>query len=251
MNENAFNWYTFTMQRGLDVIRFLAQRPFWTLNKILKGEWPSDISLEKITSQLGQSPVILEAGAGYGTHTKKFAESFPEGKIYAFEPISELYEVTRNAIKNYPNVTLFNSALAEKKKNKVNIRVSKNRQHESSTILKPNENLAKFYPKIDLSSNREVEATDLESVVSNLKLLKIDLLWLDLQGAELQVLKDAENCLGKILYIYLEVANQVFFEGGSTKNEVEQFMIKNHFEKVDEAIGVHFGNMLFRNKYLH
>ena len=236
------------MQRGLDILCFLVNRPFWTLKKILKGTWPSDIPLGEITSRLGQSPVILEAGAGFGTQTKIFAECFPKGKIYAFEPVSELYEVTKNATKNYPNVTLFNSALAEKNKNKVNIRVSKNRQHESSTTLKPNENFVRFYPKIDLSTQREVDAIDLETVIMNLRLLKIDLLWLDLQGAELQILKDAESSLGKIVYIYLEVANQLFFQAGSTKNEVERFMVENQFEKVDEAIGVHFGNMLFRNK---
>ncbi|MEL6315414.1 MAG: hypothetical protein AAFQ60_15365, partial [Pseudomonadota bacterium] len=53
----------------------------------LKGTRPGQITFEDIKSWVGkEDAVILEIGANDGTDTKRFAETFPQARIFAFEP---------------------------------------------------------------------------------------------------------------------------------------------------------------------
>ena len=73
-------------------------------------------------------------------------------------------------------------------------------------------------------------------------------IWADIEGAELLMLKGAQEMLktGKIVGLYLEVWNIFQTEGWATKKEIEDFLRKYRFEqKKVVAMNQHCGDIIF------
>ena len=77
-----------------------------------------------------------------------------------------------------------------------------------------------------------VQSESLDEVCQNEKVNHIDILKLDVQGAELKVLKGAERMLseGRISIIYLEIIFVPTYKGQSTYFEIGEYLSKNGFD---------------------
>lgn len=201
-----------------------------------------------LESNLSKSPTIIEAGAADGNDTLHFARTFPNGKIFALEPMSSLYTEADKKLKNYNNVQLFKYAF-HSKDGEAEFYLSEKDDEPwgSSSLRKPKEHL-KFHPQIKFNDTEVVETISLDSFLNKNKIEKVDLLWLDLQGSEPEVLM-ASKLLHRIKFLYTEVSLKESYEGSILYNELKQFMINKDFE-------VHFednrwedmGNVMFINK---
>ena len=54
---------------------------------------------EWIVENLYDDSVIIEAGAASGTDTLWFSQNFPNGKIFAFEPLGVSYDKTVSRVR--------------------------------------------------------------------------------------------------------------------------------------------------------
>jgi hypothetical protein len=77
----------------------------------------------------------------------------------------------------------------------------------------------------------------------------IDLLHLDVQGAEILVLEGSKNMIDKIGLIWLEAEIVELYENQPLKNNVVEFLNPN-FEKIKEIDNYLSCDMLFINKKL-
>lgn len=59
------------------------------------------------------NPVIVEIGAFKGLGTAKLAETYPYGKIFAFEPHPESYAILKQNMQAYPQVSAINLAVSD------------------------------------------------------------------------------------------------------------------------------------------
>jgi FkbM family methyltransferase len=203
-----------------------------------------------VLNLLPNNPIIIEAGTASGYDTEHFCKRFPEGKIFGFEPVPELFYQTQERIKNYNNCNVENKALAEKS-GKVKMVVSNidGETSESSSILNPKEHL-KYYRHIKFDKTIEVQAINLDEFVLSKNLKTIDLLWLDLQGYEPFIFISSPITLSITKHIITEVNYFEHYEGCIQWEQLKNILIKNQFECIhhdkDHNDKLVVGNAIFK-----
>lgn len=207
----------------------------------------SSISKEYISKFLPKNSVIIEAGAHVGLDTIGMAKKFPNSKIFAFEPVPEIFEQLKKNTSKYKNVTCVQMGLSDK--NGIQeIFVSSGASDGSSSLLKPKEHL-RLHPKVKFDDSIKIRTTTLDSWVKKNNLKKIDFLWLDLQGMEYRVLTKSQKTLKSVKAIFTEVSLVENYSGGVLYKKLKDFLINNNFILDKEDIAWEDGgNVLFIKK---
>jgi hypothetical protein len=96
--------------------------------------------------------------------------------------------------------------------------------HGNGSFLKPAKTWKDFAKQADDSVKEyTVEVTTLDKECRRLD--QVDLLWVDVQGAEMHVLGGAENTLQKTKAVFLEVAlTKSPYEGGALLHELDDLL---------------------------
>jgi FkbM family methyltransferase len=152
---------------------------------------------------LSDQRVIFDIGANRGDTAIKYSNLFPTAKVYAFEPFAETFIKLKDNVKDYSNINIYNFAISEKIGKTV---FYSNKNEDTNSILSSS--------KIGLSSDEQVKTIGqtivntetIDSFCLNHKIEKIDILKMDIQGAELLALTGAIKLLEekKIGLIYTE-----------------------------------------------
>lgn len=205
-----------------------------------KGIIPKDF----MKNYLPEDPIIVEAGAHIGIDTIEFSKVWPKGKIHAFEPIPVLYTKLVNNINHCQNVYTYRLALSNKE-GVSKIFVSSGKSDASSSLLKPKEHL-NVHPDVNFNNSINVNTTTLEKWAASQNIDRIDFLWLDLQGNELNVLKAATNILKTTKIIYTEVSLIETYENVPLYKELKDWLQSQGFiVKREELPWRDMGNVLF------
>lgn len=187
--------------------------------------------LEFIRQNLRPNPVIVEVGMHHGEDTLKFREIFPESFIIGFEPDPRcIDEINRLKLTNF---IMIRAAVSS-----VNGRSyfyqsdSSDGWDGSGSIKKPKEHLNRF-PHIYFTKGIPVTTLSLDYALNEYlnppfedkpffsSKETIDLLWVDVQGAERDVFIGAKNTLKRTKYLHFEVYNDVeMYEGQPTLREL-------------------------------
>jgi FkbM family methyltransferase len=217
------------------------------LNRLLKKK-AVEIEIDKrnLISFLPSHPVILEAGVYDGRDTEEFAKILPQANIYGFECLPYYYEVATKRLEAYPNVSLYPIALSDKSE-VLDFYVS-TRQGEmtaSSSILKPRLH-TKVHPEVKFESRIKVQAVSVDDWADKCQIGKIDFMWLDLQGAELRVLKGANKSLVEVKAIFTEVSLIETYEAVPLYRDLKSFLLTKGFEVEREYLPYDdMGNVFF------
>jgi FkbM family methyltransferase len=167
-----------------------------------------------------------------------------DSTIYSFEPIPYLYQEVSEKIKNLPGINLSQKALAEIT-GKRTFFVSSGASKGSSSLLPPQKHL-EVHPKVTFGQTIDVETITIDDWVKNFNIPKVDLMWLDLQGAEFQVLQAAEKTLTKTTCIFTEVSLIETYKGVTLYPEYKLWLEAKGFKVVWEDISHQdMGNVLF------
>lgn len=187
---------------------------------------------------LPNNPVILEAGTSGGEDTCNFKRIWKDATIYGFEPVSASYERTLESTKGLNGVTIFPYALSNTV-GEVTFFVSQNNSGCSS--LFPDNFSSVVWPfegdstQEDFSNNhyRDVPVTVFATTVNKWgkenNVSHIDYIWLDTEGAELQILSAATDFLCDVRVISAEVNFQEFRAGMTQFSQLYEFLIKQNF----------------------
>lgn len=208
---------------------------------------------------LPKNPVILEAGAFDGSETIKMKTVWPESKIYTFEPVTELYEKLKYNTRNLKNVHCFKLALSDKD-GMATFYLSENSNFPgvvsmSSSLLKPKEHL-NHAPEVLFKNKIAVQTITLNKWSRLNNVTKIDFLWLDMQGYELNALKATpKNLLDTVRAIVTEVEFTEAYKGQYLYKDVKKWLEEKGFvligKNFDEKNRGHwFGDAIFVKKNL-
>ncbi len=134
------------------------------------------------------APVIIDGGANMGVSVVYFGKNFPTSKIIAFEPEQKIFEVLRNNIKQFGlnNVELHKKALWV------------------------SEEPLKFYTDGGMGGSATNVFSNQEPTIIETTVLKqylqqpIALLKLDIEGAEMAVIKHCTEELKNVEHIFIE-----------------------------------------------
>ncbi|MFI6340820.1 FkbM family methyltransferase [Streptomyces sp. NPDC050535] len=183
---------------------------------------------------LPSQPIIFDVGANIGIFSLFAAQSWPAAKIYAFEPVPEIFKILRENVRTLPDVTLYNSALGEKTGTKdityyprytmlsgFNANKSADRTIVAQYIQNSFDEVTDPEVKHAVLSNLDglldgmfeqqvtpVTVDRISNVVRHHNLNRIDLLKIDVEGSEMQVIKGIDEEIWPLLgNVVVEVAD--------------------------------------------
>ncbi len=166
-------------------------------------------------------PVIFDVGAHHGETALWFRRILPNSTIYCFEPFPESYNALSLAVGSDPKIKPFNYGLAA-----IN-GIHKFHSNESSatnSLLPAHVNGPLVWGEglLNLKGIQNCSFKMLDCVLQELSIASIDILKLDVQGAEPLVLEGAAGACAKrsIGIVYAEIILQDTYVGQKRFDEV-------------------------------
>lgn len=207
-----------------------------------------------------QKIIIFDIGSCEGEDSIKYSKLFPNARIIAFEPLPDNQKMIRSNLVKYgvSNIEVVPIALSDTK-GIVDFYVSSgspegklnsdewNYGNKSSSLLKPDKHL-EITPWVKFDQVISVPTNTLEDVCKELNISSIDFIHMDVQGAELKVLKGAGELIRNIKVVWLEVSNITLYQNQPLKSEVERFMKQNGFCLFENAIDGSSGDQMYINR---
>jgi FkbM family methyltransferase len=205
------------------------------------------IPYQAIARFIPSVPVIIEAGAADGKNTIEMANFWPGAVIHAFEPVPDAMRLNEEVTKPIRDrVKLYPCALGSVPA-RLQMNVSGNGGSDgtqSSSLLNPSGHLHEF-DNVPFNRKIEVDVVRLDDWAEREGVEKLDFLWLDLQGYELEALKGAERLLSKVSAVHVEVSHRQLYEGGVLYPELKLWLQQRGFTPVINATFRLGGNVLF------
>jgi FkbM family methyltransferase len=206
------------------------------------------------------NPIIVEIGAHYGEDTMRFLETFKNAEIYCFEPDPRNIMIFKKHVDN-KKIRLFEYALSDKESimdfhlshdNKIDsvpekydwisIEDYSKKRLSNSGASSLKKGYSKNFHKISVRTRR-FDNWVIENYNDT-----IDLVWMDVQGAEKEVLNGMGLAVKNIKFIWMEYGEKSY-EGAMDRIETITFMNLLGFNEVPEHSDTTLqGDLLFRNK---
>ena len=172
--------------------------------------------------------VIFDVGAYIGETALKYREIFPDSVVYCFEPFPDSFEKIKQSSNDKfikPYQIAFSDTIGSKKLN-INADLSCN---SFFPIVEQNK---RYYPKSSKNIETvEVSTTTIDNFCRKENIGNIDILKLDVEGAEILTLKGAHDKLSKqdISLIYAEVTFISHYENACKFGELADFLFQYNY----------------------
>jgi FkbM family methyltransferase len=206
---------------------------------------------------------IFDVGACEAEDSIRYSNLFPHSTVYAFEPRKDNCIMASELIKKYnkTNIILENVALSDKtgfaefflsEGEPPHLRNDEHWDYgnKSSSLLPPSQEMKEHISWLTFHDKISVPTRRLDDYTIEKNIEAIDLMHLDVQGAELLVLKGAGVFIDKIKIIWMEVEAVGLYKNQPLKTDVEQFMIQNNFVNILDTVNLISGDQLYVNKLL-
>ena len=168
---------------------------------------------------------VLHIGSHFGQENVVYQKYKIENKIF-FEPLPHTFEILKQ---NVTDGVLVNKALGSYT-SIIKMYVEHNNQGQSSSILKPKKHLIQ-HPNIIFDSVCDVEMIRLDDYEYDRS--KYNFINMDVQGYELEVFRGARETLNHIDYVMTEVNRDEVYENCAQINELDYFLNKYGFKRVE------------------
>lgn len=139
------------------------------------------------------NPIVLDIGAHKGESIKNFLRFKPKALIYAFEPNQALARDLKKKFKAKENITIFDSAVSNKKKLSLYVPYIKGYPFSGlSSVSKKNiiDRLNNFY-SFNYKKNIVFRNIKIKTIAIDKLSLKPDLIKIDAEGYEFEIVKTA------------------------------------------------------------
>jgi FkbM family methyltransferase len=136
-----------------------------------------------------KAPVIIDAGANIGLSVIYFKMLYPEAKITAFEPDDEVFETLKNNVASFgfSDVNLIKKGLWS--------------EETELTFNSEGADAGRISNETNTTKVTKIATAKLSNYLKN---NKIDLLKIDIEGAEFEVLKECKDYLGNVEKLFVE-----------------------------------------------
>ena len=187
---------------------------------------------------------ILDIGSWHLKQTIEMAQIFDFSLINAFEPNPNTAQHCRDVLKTLPfhfqnRISIHETALTDFSGKAKFYPLDKDKTYSTNEGIA---SLSKLKDGMDGSLlkdkwvQKEIEvSTDTLDNWTSTNNSKPDLIWMDVQGAELNVLKGATKTLKNIKAICTEAGLVGYYENHSLKKDIDLFLEKNNFIELKEA----------------
>jgi FkbM family methyltransferase len=190
--------------------------------------------------------VILDIGSRDGLQSLEFNRWFPNAKVYAFEPIKSSYDFVKNITKDIDNIEAFPYAANSHNGTTKFYEVFNGNVGASSLLKTTNHHRARMWQQKEV----EVQCVVMSDFLKTKDIDKVDLIWMDVQGAEEIVINSLGEYMNTTLAIATEVGVADLYENSTNKEKLDNIL--TNFICVDEE-SVGRGtelNVIYLNKNL-
>lgn len=185
-----------------------------------------------------QPKVIIDAGANIGLASIYFTNKYPGAKILAIEPERSNFELLKENTAPYPNIIPIQAALWHK--------------NEEINLIDTGLGKVGFMTEMKNSSNSRpnntchaVEAITIDKLMKDYNLKKIDILKMDIEGAEREVFSDTSSWIEKVDALIVELHERM--KAGCNSSFYRGSKGFDHEWKQGENIYMSRGNRLKKN----
>ena len=207
-----------------------------------------------IKENLNNESIFFEIGSHFGVDTKEFINVTKN--LHCFEPDHRNIEIFKQlnlpiilneyAISDFDGISKFyvsSGNVYESKYGPTNDElINQNDWSASSSLMTPKNHIEKT-PWVKFENTIEVKTKKIETYCLENKIKKIDFIWMDVQGAELNIIKGMGEFKNNINYIYTEYSDEELYEGQGTKEQIIDLLGPNLNVIFDFG-----GDILLKNK---
>ncbi|WP_445219912.1 FkbM family methyltransferase [Bradyrhizobium sp. Pa8] len=177
---------------------------------------PLEVHHQIVSLLENPSPVILDIGSYDGTDARRFLQLRPDAHFYCFEPDPRALVRFKKNMQDLSSVKLFEFAISDRN-GEIEFHPSNGDGEAegwdlSGSIRRPKNHLAE-YDWVRFDQPITVETRRLDDWSSEANLNKIDLIWMDVQGAESDVIAGGSRTLSNTRFIYTEYSDRELYEG--------------------------------------
>lgn len=230
------------------------------LDDYLSKELAHERFLKRFWSKNAQL-TIFDIGCCEGEDLIRYSRLFPQAQFHVFEPLKKNIDGLKDNIQRFAirDVTINELALSDATGTSKFFLSSGHPKDpgtdpnwdygkRSSSLFPPSETMKTYYPWLNFDEAQEVRTEKLANYLRASGVQSIDLVHMDVQGAELKVLGGAEELISGISALWLEVEAVEIYEGQPIKNEVENFLAKARFIKILDTVDHVSGDQLWLNR---
>jgi FkbM family methyltransferase len=143
-----------------------------------------------------KADIIFDVGANTGQSALAYSKAFPTSRIFSFEPVPLTFNILKNEVKKYPNISPYNLALSS----------AKGEGHIIEGDGSDTNRVASFLLSTDRNNiKKTVSISTIDFFCHSNKIEKINYLKIDTEGGDLDVLKGAESMLSSRAIEIIEV----------------------------------------------
>jgi FkbM family methyltransferase len=171
---------------------------------------------------------VIDGGANRGSFTDAFLQLHRPERLVLIEAIPELAEKLRARYAGKPGISIVSAALSDRNGE---AQFEINRSEASSSLLPIDpRNSAWFSRDLRVARTVQVPTLTLPALMEEQGLQTVDLLKLDLQGAERFVLTGGEAVLERVRVIYTEIFFEQLYAGAWLFWEMNEFLASRGFK---------------------
>ena len=206
-------------------------------------------------------PLIIEIGAHFGEDTLRLLETFPNAEIHSFEPDSRNYSIFEKVVNNN-RVKLYKFALSNKRGKEQLFRSFSDEKIEIVPGKYDFISLEEYInEKLDgsgasslktgfsdtLSEQYYVNTQRFDTWYSDNQIGEIDFVWIDVQGAERDVINGMGDMIKQIKYIWMEYGEDQY-QDAMTRQETIELLDSNFFDVITYLSSLERkGDLVFKN----
>ena len=174
----------------------------------------------------GQPITLIDIGAHNGSFSASLSQYCSIKRGILIEPLEDKYKLLLDRFRP-PVYEVLNCVVSDRMGH---VEFEINELSETSSIL----SIKKDIPEhanlaISVKDRMQCESKTLDSIVKEYELGSIDVLKIDVQGAELLVLHGASGTLAKTRMIWLEVSFKPLYDNSATFFDIYSFMARAKF----------------------
>lgn len=177
---------------------------------------------------------IVELGARDCNETLALHQTYPTAKILSFECNPDKLPECRNRVKNIPQITLVEKAVSDKSGEISFYQIDTEKTETqwadgnpgASSLLKASNNypLEKYIQK-----EVKVDCTTLAEELPRHNIKNVDVLWMDIQGSELNALKGLGDLLNNVAVIHTEVEFMAIYQNQPLFWDIKKYLNSRGF----------------------
>lgn len=165
--------------------------------------------------------VIVNLGSRDGNEDVCFAKNFPKARVISFEPNPETYQTVLSTTFPHVSITPCNLAATETD-GTIDFYQNKTGNHGASSIF-PKSGLYDYIENYQQEVIK-VRAVRLDTFLASIGITKVDLLWADIQGAELSAFRGLGHLMDGVKCVNTEIEYKPIYSGQPLYDDVKKFL---------------------------